>query len=182
MRSFIAIDLSPSIKASINDFIQQNNVKKYFSGIRWIKFHNLHITLAFLGEISIDEVSTVKKILENISLKHMSFPIELSGFGFFPNFKNPKVLWIGIKEQPELMTLKQDIDMGLDTFNIFYDKKPFSPHLTIGRIKPPLKFKPEIAETLDFKASFLVTEIHLMKSDLLPGGPVYTDLYNVKFG
>jgi 2'-5' RNA ligase len=112
----------------------------------------------------------------------LPFHAELSGFGFFPSFKNPKVFWIGIKEQPELLKLKQDIDKGLDNFNIFYDKKPFSPHLTIGRIKSLLKIKPEIAEALDFKASFLVTKIHLMKSDLMPGGPVYSNLYNFKLG
>ena len=104
----------------------------------------------------------------------------MSGVGFFPNFKNPKVFWIGIKEQPQLFTLKKLIDNGLDNINIHYDNKPFSPHLTIGRIKTPLKIKPEIGEALVFEASFLVTEIHLMKSDLLSGGPVYTDLYHVK--
>ncbi|MGI5858414.1 MAG: RNA 2',3'-cyclic phosphodiesterase [Tepidanaerobacteraceae bacterium] len=180
MRCFISIELAPSIKNSINDFVQENHLKEYFSGVRWVKPHNLHITLAFLGEISVDEVSSVKKMLDNISLKQMSFPIELSGVGSFPGFKNPKVLWIGIKEQPKLVTLKKHIDKGLDAFNISYDKKPFSPHLTIGRIKTPIKLKPQIAETLDFVASFSVTEIHLMKSDLLPEGPVYTELYNVK--
>ena len=106
MRCFISIELAPSIKNSINDFVQENHLKEYFSGVRWVKPHNLHITLAFLGEISVDEVSSVKKMLDNISLKQMSFPIELSGVGSFPGFKNPKVLWIGIKEQPKLVTLK----------------------------------------------------------------------------
>jgi 2'-5' RNA ligase len=133
-----------------------------------------------LGEISVDEVSSVKKMLDKISLKQMSFPVELSGVGFFPTIKNPKVLWIGIKEQPELLKLKKLVENGLDAVNISYDKKPFSPHLTIGRTKTPLKIEPKIVEALDFEASFSVTEIHLMKSDLLPGGPVYIDLYNAK--
>lgn len=182
MRCFISIELEPSIKDSINDFVQQNNLKEYFSGTKWVKPDNLHITLAFLGEISVDEVSSIKRMLENIPPKHMPFPVELSGLGFFPSLKNPKVFWIGIKEQPELLKLKQNIDKGLDELNISYDKKPFSPHLTIGRIKTPLKIRPEIMGALDFKASFLVTEIHLMKSDLLPAGPIYSGVCNLKLG
>lgn len=182
MRCFIAINLDTAVRANIIAFIQQNNLSEKFKGTRWVKPENLHITLAFLGEITTNQASIIKKILENISSKYEPFAIELSDIGFFPNRKNPKVFWIGIKEQPKLLKLKHDIDKYLTECNIFFDKKPFSPHLTIGRIKSPLKIKPEIVEALDFKASFLVTEIFLVKSDLLSNGPVYSNLYSFKFG
>lgn len=182
VRCFISIELESSIKNNINDFILQNNLSKIFSGVRWIKPDNLHITLAFLGDISADRISDVKKILTKIAPNHMPFSIDLSDLGFFPNLKNPRVLWIGIKEQPNLLKLKDDIDRRLDAFNISYDKKPFSPHLTIGRIKNPLKIEPKAVAELEFKVSFLVTEIYLMKSDLSPTGASYTNLYNVKLG
>ncbi|NLZ51782.1 MAG: RNA 2',3'-cyclic phosphodiesterase [Thermoanaerobacteraceae bacterium] len=181
MRCFIAINLDLSVKANIRDFIQ-NKVSQNFKGIRWVKPENLHITLAFLGEITTEQASSIKKVLESILAKHESFPIELSGIGFFPNRKNPKVFWIGIKEQPKLLKLKHDIDKCLTECNIYFDKKPFSPHLTIGRIKSPLKIESEIVEALDFKASFLVTEFFLIKSDLFSDGPVYSDLYRFEFG
>lgn len=182
MRCFISIELESSIKNNINDFILQNNLSKLFSGIRWTKPDNLHITLAFLGDISTDRISDVKKILTKIASNHMPFSIDLSDLGFFPSLKNPRVLWIGINEQPNLLKLKDDINKRLDAFNISYDKKPFSPHLTIGRIKDPLQIEPKAVSELEFKASFLVTEIYLMKSDLSPTGASYTNLYNVKLG
>lgn len=182
VRCFISIELESSIKNNINDFILQNNLKKIFSGIRWIKPDNLHITLAFLGDIPTDGISDVKKILTEIAQNHMPFYIELSGLGFFPNLKHPRVLWIGIKEQLNLLKLKDDIDKKLDVFDISYDKKPFSPHLTIGRIRDTFKIEPRAVAELEFKDSFLVTEIYLMKSDLSPTGANYTNLYNVKLG
>ncbi len=70
----------------------------------------------------------------------------------------PKVLWLRIKEQMELIRLKKLIDDGLDEINLSYDKKPSLPLLTIGRAKTPLKTKPLIEKKiLDFKLSFSVT-------------------------
>jgi len=80
------------------------------------------------------------------------------------------------------LKLKQDIDSGLAKCDVSFDKKPFSPHMTIGRIKSPVMFKTEIVETLDFKDSFWAREILLMKSDLYSDGPVYSKLYNFKLG
>ncbi len=182
MRCFIAINLNPSVKADIKAFIQENNLYQNLKGVKWVKPENFHITLAFLGEISDKQAFTIKEMLENISTKHEAFSIELSGSGFFPNIKKPKVFWLGIKEQPKLLKLKNDIDKGLTECNIQYDKKPFSPHLTIGRIKSPIKIKPEILEELNFNTCFWVTEIFLMKSDLFPDGPVYSELYSFKLG
>ncbi|HHY42256.1 MAG TPA: RNA 2',3'-cyclic phosphodiesterase [Thermoanaerobacterales bacterium] len=182
MRCFIAINLDSSVKAEIKDFILQNHLNQKFEGIKWVRPENFHITLAFLGEITDEDILSVKNMLENVASKHASFPIELSGTGFFPNIKNPKVFWLGIKEQPILLKLKQDIDRGLTECNIQYDRKPFSPHLTIGRFKTPLIIKPETVKIQDFKASFLVTEIFLMKSELFSDGPVYTELYSFKLG
>jgi len=182
MRCFIAINLDTAVKANIKEFIQQNNLSKNFIGIKWVKPENLHITLAFLGEITTNQASIIKRMLENVSSKNEPFTIELFDIGFFPNKKNPKVFWIGIKKQPKLLKLKHDIDKGLTEHNINFDKKPFSPHLTIGRIKSPLKIESGIVEALDFKASFLATEMFLMKSDLFSDGPVYSELHSFKLG
>ncbi|MFY9218829.1 MAG: RNA 2',3'-cyclic phosphodiesterase [Tepidanaerobacteraceae bacterium] len=182
MRCFIAIDLDSNVKANIKEFIQQENLNQIFNGIRWVKPDNFHITLAFLGEITTNQASTVKNILEGIIPKHEPFVIEMSDVGFFPNRRNPRVFWIGIKEQPKLLKLKHDIDKGLTESNINFDKKPFSPHLTLGRIKSSVEIKSETVETLDFKDSFLVKEVSLMKSDLYSNGPIYTELYSFKLG
>jgi len=182
MRCFIAIDLDKTVKDNIKEFIKYKNLSQILKDVKWVKPENFHITLAFLGEVTIDQASTVKDLLEIVSSKYEPFVIELAHFGFFPNRKNPKVFWIGIKEQPKLLKLKYDIDKGLSDCNINFDKKPFSPHLTIGRIKSPVKIESKIVDTLNFKDSFLASEIQLMKSDLFSDGPVYSKLYNFKLG
>jgi len=182
MRCFIAIDLDTSVKDNIREFIELNRLSQIFNNAKWVKPKNFHITLAFLGEITSSQVSNIKEILENISSKHEPFTIELSNLGFFPNRKNPKVFWIGINEQLKLSMLKDDIDRSLTELNVNFDKKPFSPHLTIARFKSPQKIKFEALEALDFRDSFLVNEILLMKSDLFSDGPVYSKLYSFKLG
>ena len=181
MRCFISIELDPMTKQIIEDFIRKDNMEKLFREMKWVKPSNLHITLAFLGEISSNKILSVQKMLTDISKKHTSFSIKFSGLGFFPNLKNPRVFWIGIKEQPELWRLKNAIDRGLDILNISYDKKPFSPHLTIGRLKSRTKIESEKLEQVDFKTSFLVKEIHLMKSELSSSGPTYMSLHRALF-
>ena len=79
MRCFIAIDLDSNVKANIKEFIQQENLNQIFKGIRWVKPDNFHITLAFLGEITTNQASTVKNILEGIirNTNHLSLKCQM---------------------------------------------------------------------------------------------------------
>jgi 2'-5' RNA ligase len=116
-------------------------------------------------------------MMKKISSRHKAFTIRLSGFGCFPDRKSPRVIWIGVQKSRPLYNLKKDIDAELDNLGLTYDKKPFLPHLTIGRVKTPADLKPAIFEVPDFSASFAASEIHLLKSDLFRDGPVYTDVF-----
>jgi 2'-5' RNA ligase len=175
IRAFLAIDIDPKIKEEIFEFIKQMFLHNI--GIKWVKPDNLHLTLAFLGETPMDKISPLCDIMKKISNRHKAFTIKLSGFGCFPNLKSPRVIWIGVQKSRPLFNLKKDIDAELDNLGLTYDKKTFSPHLTIGRVKTPVALKPAIFEVPDFSASFSASEIHLVKSDLFKDGPVYTDVF-----
>ncbi|WP_213951209.1 MULTISPECIES: RNA 2',3'-cyclic phosphodiesterase [Tepidanaerobacter] len=182
MRCFISIEIESSIKKAIGDFIEENNLRKNLQQIRWVNPENLHITLAFLGEVAVERIPDVKKIVAEGTLNHHPFTIKLEGLGCFPDIRRPRVVWIGIKDEPELLSVREDINKGLDAAGIFYDKKPFLPHLTIGRVKSPIKIQPEFINKLNFTASFPVQEIFLMESNLSPKGASYTVLFSSALG
>ncbi|ADL07973.1 RNA 2',3'-cyclic phosphodiesterase [Thermosediminibacter oceani] len=176
IRCFISIELDPATRKSVSQFVDK---LKFLEGIKWVSEENYHITLAFMGELPVDKVPLVCDTLNSISARHRPFILNLHGSGFFPNTKNPKVFWIGIEKSDELYRLREDIDKTLRALNIDFDPKPFSPHLTIGRIKSRLD-PSLIPREADFSVSFTVKELYFMKSQLFKEGPVYTEIFRVE--
>ncbi|MCG0276068.1 MAG: RNA 2',3'-cyclic phosphodiesterase [Thermosediminibacteraceae bacterium] len=178
IRCFISIELDPVTRKSVSQFVDK---LRFLRGIKWVNAENYHITLAFMGELPVDKVPLVCDALNGISSRHRPFILNLRSSGFFPDTKNPKVFWIGIEKNNELYRLKEDIDKTLRALNIDFDPKPFSPHLTLGRIKSPFEFDPKlIPREADFSASFTVKELYFMKSQLFKEGPVYTEIFKVE--
>jgi len=179
VRCFIAIDIPPSVKRKIYELITVINERGYINkkDIKWVKPENLHITLAFLGNLPVEEISLLCDIITNVSKTNSPFEINLEGLGFFPNIRQPKVFWIGINRSASLFDLKRQIDVKLQQAGINYDKKPFSPHITIARFKNTIEIKKQIFD-IAFKDEFKVNELHLIKSDLFKEGPRYTELYS----
>jgi 2'-5' RNA ligase len=177
IRAFIKLEIDDFTKGVIDNFIHKIKENQAFTGVKWVKQDNMHITLAFLGEIPIDTVSEIDGLLKEVACTNYQFMIKFTGLGFFPNIKTPRVYWIGIQKQPLLDKLKNDIDTGLERLGLPYDKKPFSPHLTIGRIKTsPAKIKLDYINSLNFDVSYEVSKIGLVKSQLFREGPLYTDV------
>lgn len=177
MRCFIAIDPGPLVKKNIYDFLNKMKLKDTLYDIKWVKPGNLHITLAFLGQMPCNKVPDLNNSLDEVIKRYKPFSVNLSGFGVFPNLNSPRVFWIGIDESPALINLKQDVNLVLEKLGLDYDKKPFSPHLTLGRIKKPIKIDRELINSLNFTSKFDVNEISLIKSELHREGPRYTNIY-----
>ena len=173
MRCFIAIDIVEDAKIFINDYIRQNLVSS-FEGVKWVKPQNLHITLVFLGDVSREAIKLIKHVMRKVCSNYHRFNIELSGLGYFPNSKKPKIIWLGVKEQPIIYKIKKELDVELENIGFYMDKKSFVPHLTIGRVKS--KISSDIIKTLDFTATSSVKEINLMESRLYSHGPVYINV------
>ncbi|MFQ5722554.1 MAG: RNA 2',3'-cyclic phosphodiesterase [Candidatus Aminicenantales bacterium] len=134
MRTFIAIDLAPSIKDELSHFIQK--LASVSSNIKWVKKNGMHLTLKFLGEIEEDKVEEIKSCLSEISKDHAPFSLQLKGTGSFPpGKKKPRVLWIGIEENKNLIILQSDLEKKLTKLGFPPEKRTFRPHLTLGRVK-----------------------------------------------
>jgi len=134
MRTFIAIDFEQKIKDELSLFIQK--LQAVSSNVKWIKKSGMHLTLKFLGEIEEDKTAEIKSCLSKISKNHDSFSLQLKGTGTFPpGKKKPRVLWVGVEENKKLAKLQSDIERELAKLGFPPEKRPFHPHLTLGRIK-----------------------------------------------
>jgi 2'-5' RNA ligase len=116
------------------------------------------------------------------------FSLELSGLGVFPNYKRPRVIWLGVGGQIEtLLRLQKRIDDQLELLGFPREKRPFSPHITLGRVRDPIStYEMEECGSLmqskkyDQKLSLLVDNIKLMRSQLMPTGAIYSQIASVK--
>ncbi|MGC8764291.1 MAG: RNA 2',3'-cyclic phosphodiesterase [Brevinematia bacterium] len=177
MRIFIAIDLPLELKNKISGFVEVLK-KKENRGIKYVAAENLHLTLKFIGEIGDKNLKLIIEALSKISFK--PFNLELKSTGCFPTFFNPRVLWIGTKdEDSHLFDLYKNIVSNLPEDLIKKDEHDFSPHLTIARFKS----KPS-NEFINFLKSennhdfgeFSVKSFCVYESMLKPSGAVYTKL------
>ena len=163
MRLFIAIELDDSIKKTITGTMHE--LKK--SGVRgsYVASNNLHLTLAFIGEV--ENVPEVKTSLQTISCK--PFKLSLSDFGNFGD-----ILWVGVKGNQGLSQAAKAVRAALDQAGISYDQKKFAPHITLVR-KAAGSWKAVKAP----KGEMMVRKISLMKSSVRAGKTVYTRVAEV---
>jgi len=178
MRSFIAINLDDSLRNEIDRATA--GLKSGNCDVKWVPPANLHITLKFLGEIPEDTVTELKETLLSIASHHESFAFNLKGVGIFPDKKRPRVIWIDLLESEKLIKLQKEVENSLLTIGFNKEDRPFSPHLTIGRIrssagKESLLRAVETLKDKDF-GNIGVNKVSLMKSDLKPGGAQYTTI------
>jgi 2'-5' RNA ligase len=179
IRSFVAIELSPDIKAHIEGV--QNKLKTSTSDVRWVRSEGMHLTLKFLGGVEEERISEIADVLKECSAATGRFNLSIHSLGAFPNQTNPKVLWIGVEDESgRLQTVQQTIEKGLAAIGFKSEKRAFTPHLTLGRLKSP-KGKRSVSQQLEASrecdcGTLAVKEICLFKSDLKPSGAVYTKL------
>ncbi len=180
VRAFLAIDLPDSLRGEIGKI--QDRLRPHVSGIRWTRPEGIHLTLKFFGDISKDEIETLSRVIENTTGGVSPFSLRLGTPGFFPGTRRPRVLWIGVDgDVAALVKLQQEIERDLETGGFRMESRPYSPHLTMGRFRDPVKSS-GLERTLEnitdvYQAeSFLAEGLTFFKSDLKPGGAVYTAL------
>lgn len=185
IRSFIAIDLNPDIQRKLGEVIHQ--LKPATANVvRWVPENNIHITLKFLGDTSPANVEILKKILTVEANQVQPFDLQIEGVGAFPSIRRPRVIWVGVETPPVLLALQRAIDVETQRLGYTPEDRPFSPHLTLGRLAH--NASPEeirqvgdllAASKVSISASVHVKTVVLFRSDLQPGGAVYTPIHVV---
>jgi len=181
IRTFIAVELPDNLKREADKLIV--GLKPLAGGVRWVKAANLHFTLRFLGDIERDAVSILDNNLKNNLADIKPFPLKLSGLGCFPNIRRPRVVWVGADgDMDELKKLAQSVESACRNSGFDKADKPFSAHLTIGRVKYSEgldKLINNLQNTKFESEQFQVDKVVVFKSDLSPRGPTYTPLARV---
>jgi len=178
LRLFIAIELPSNIIDGLRNV--QEELKDKSNKPSWAKPENIHLTLKFLGDTETGKIESMVNILEGIAGKSFSFEISVKGVGTFPAAGNPRVIWVGIEENKDMLQLYNNIEEGLATLGFEKERRDFKPHLTLGRIKflndrAGLKRGLEKVAGLNL-ARFAVAGFALFKSTLTPEGAIHTRL------
>jgi 2'-5' RNA ligase len=141
----------------------------------------MHLTLKFLGEIQPRDLTGIDEVLQKIAASAPPTGARVRGMGSFPHLRRPRVIWVGIEpDDDQLAALQASIEAGLQELGFAREKRRFSPHLTIGRVRSG-RGKDKLVAAVDANAGIdlgriRIEEITLYESDLTPRGAIYTAL------
>jgi 2'-5' RNA ligase len=181
MRLFTGIDLPDEVIRSLDRLVERLRPAAH---IKWSPPANMHLTTRFIGEWPEEHVPELEDTLSGLPA-HLPIPIHVHKLGFFPNPHSPRVFWAGVEAAPDLAALASETDRALNRLGLPAEARPFSPHLTLARIKEPVplqRLREAIAAlpTLDF-GSFIADRFYLYQSRLSSAGSVYTKLAEFVF-
>ncbi len=185
IRSFIAIELPEDVKATLGKI--ETSLKSKAVPAKWVAPDSIHLTLCFLGEISPGQVEAVKGVMTSVAMKPPAFTLALAAAGAFPDLRRPQTVWVGLQGNLEALSyLHKELEEALRLTGYKPEARPFRPHLTIARLRDEAtpQARGELGKAIGLlppvSGEIPATAISLMKSTLLPAGPVYTRLYLAK--
>lgn len=188
IRSFIAIPLPVEIQSKLEEFARITNITQR-NGFRPVKPCNIHLTLKFLGDATLEQIQSIRACLADIAQVQNPFCIAFEGIGAFPSWYQPRVIWIGMRAPSTLERLFNTIDQSTIKLGFPSEGRKFSPHLTLARVNSSMN-DPHFAHVIQSLRSLTpqpkigemtASHIHLYKSDLQSGGPVYSVLSSHPF-
>lgn len=178
LRLFVAIELSDEVREALG-WLQAELRSRGLEKLRWVRPEGIHLTLKFLGETSAEKVPMIEKALVKAVEAAPAHELALGAIGTFGG-KNPRVLWIDLRDDLEVMLgLQERVDSVLAELGVPRERRKFAPHLTLARVRPeiahemagPLAHAIRAAEPP--AATVAVREVSVMRSILGPGGAVY---------
>jgi 2'-5' RNA ligase len=173
IRTFIAIPLSDTIRRTIAQV--QRELAEPLPDIRWVRPETIHLTLAFLGDISQESLDKIGNSMLSIGRSFAPFEVRIGDLGAFPSRSRPRVIWIGVERCAPLMGLQAALAGTLADLGLPGEDRPYTPHLTLGRSR---RLDPAAGRILETRAdlpigSLTVDRMVLFESRLQPGGAVH---------
>ena len=186
MRVFIALELPAEVRAYLQELgreLAQNTPRK---AVRWVGQEGMHLTLVFLGdEVTAAQIPLLAEAMDRVTAVCSPFQLQLGKLGCFPKPTAPRVIWVGVQgELSPLQQLKTGLDEALAPLGWPPERRKFSPHLTLGRVK---EFEAMRQAFLPYgqqvrPLSCGVSAVHLFHSTLTPAGAEYRLLHTSPLG
>lgn len=187
MRVFIAIKVEPALVAELCRLQAKLQAVLPANALRWLRPEQMHLTLKFLGEVADEQRNLLERRLAEACLGAHALRLGLEGIGCFPDSRNPRVVWTGVTgDLSALRELQARIDQRTDGLDDPAEARPFSPHLTIGRVKAKEgRVARQVgdavqAATVGRLGQWTAAEVWLFQSRLAPEGASYTELASAR--
>ena len=185
IRAFLAIDLPASLRPILSQ--AQEELKKSGADVKWVPVGNIHITLKFFGNITDVQVADISEGVTALAERQEPFSLTVTDAGAFPSPKNPRVVWLGVGGDLEIVReFHRRLEIAFAALGFPPEDRPFSPHLTLGRVKSPAG-RAALTRCLVHlpppeAAPFQVNELVLFRSNLSPQGATYLPLKVIPLG
>jgi RNA 2',3'-cyclic 3'-phosphodiesterase len=187
LRLFTAIELGDDVCANAGTLVDTLRRRASHSApdarVTWVAPERMHLTLRFIGEVDDSKAEAIVSALRE-PIAHESFDVRWRGLGSFPPRGAPRVLWVGVAiGSEELRDAERAISDRLATLGMPRENRPYSPHLTLARVREPagLRTAP-LFEGLDGALGEThVNAITLFRSHLSPKGPTYVVMQKTPF-
>jgi 2'-5' RNA ligase len=178
VRAFVAVRVAAEIEAALGELVR--NIGAAHDAIRWTLRNNLHVTLRFLGAAMESRILPgLARDLAQIAQDTPAFVLRVRGIGAFPDLHRPRVIWAGL-ESDELAGLAQKIEAVAVARGLPPSDHPWTPHLTIGRVRNPRRIRDALAKLAEARerdfGTCRIGEIFLYRSTLTPEGSRYEKL------
>jgi 2'-5' RNA ligase len=142
--------------------------------VKWVRPEGLHLTLKFLGDVDEAREPALRTALSEAAGERSEargVTVHIEGFGVFPDFRRPRIVWAGVAPDPALELLQHRVEQVFAPLGFPTEARPFRPHLTLGR--GDLTGIERGLGALAFTATTIVTHVDLMQSTPQSGGAVY---------
>lgn len=185
VRAFVAANLDPGLKQAIA--LVQEQLRATRADVGWVRPENLHLTLKFLGQVAEASVQRIAEAIEAAALGDGPFRLVLAGLGAFPQSRSARVIWVGVEAGAQgLAGLQARLEAQLEPLGFPLEARPFTAHLTLGRVRGPARRAQLAAALTSMPAGplgeMLLDRIELMKSELRPEGACHSVLRTFPLG
>ncbi len=184
MRLFLAIDIEDNVIRALQDVVSK--LRETRAPVRWVKPPGIHLTLKFLGQTPPARLDDMIIPLEDVAAETMSFPLTITGVGTFPEKRSPRVIWAGVEESSGVLArLHGSVERVMSELGWAREKRSFSPHLTLGRVKGNInmgRLSDAVRSMGDKRLGHMdVNSFCLIQSHLKSGGAEYEVMREFRF-
>ena len=156
--------------------------------MKWVRPENIHLSLKFLGDVAATREAELRTALQQAAgggarNEPKPLTLQITGFGVFPDYHRPTVLWAGVTPEPGLELLQHGVEQAFAPLGFPPEARAFRPHVTLARAARDAKPRnfgglEELLAGIDFDETVTIAEVDLMQSTLKPDGPVYQVKYH----